>query len=87
MSTTTRNAAPITSTKTGNHNFNPIVLHYVLKSNIVESAVMGSGMVALCGEQWSADKTNYGATLAGSKTHNSVICPMCADVLDGMTGG
>ncbi|MFC8039620.1 DUF3039 domain-containing protein [Paenarthrobacter sp. NPDC057355] len=57
----------------------PVILHYVLKAQIAESAVLGNAMNALCGIEWSADATNYGATANPSQS-KAVICPMCADI-------
>ncbi|MBT8159314.1 MULTISPECIES: DUF3039 domain-containing protein [Arthrobacter] len=58
-----------------------VILHYVLKSNITESAVLGTTMHALCGHAWNANETNYAATAAASGgTANNVVCPMCADM-------
>jgi hypothetical protein len=51
--------------------------HYVDKNKIVESAVMGSPVTALCGKVWvpSRDPSRF------------PVCPDCKKVLDGMSGG
>ncbi|MCA4132960.1 DUF3039 domain-containing protein [Arthrobacter sp. M4] len=63
-----------------------VLLHYVRKSNITESAVLGTDMHALCGFTWTADKTNYAAT-ANPGRSKGVICPMCADMFANLPVG
>jgi DUF3039 family protein len=48
--------------------------HYVVKDKIVESSVMGTPLVALCGKVWvpSRDPKRY------------PICPMCKEIHDQM---
>lgn len=59
----------------------PVVLHYVRKTNIAESAVLGTTMRALCGQNWEADETDYAETANPNPGPNrSVVCPMCADM-------
>ncbi len=49
--------------------------HYVDKHKIVESAVLGSPVTALCGKVWvpSRDPSRF------------PVCPDCKNVLDGMS--
>ena len=52
--------------------------HYVGKSKIVESAVTGSAVVALCGKVWipSRDPQKF------------PVCPECLEIFEGLpTGG
>lgn len=48
--------------------------HYVKKNKIVESAVMGNAVVALCGKVWvpSRDPQKF------------PVCPTCQDIYDGL---
>ncbi|WP_166183488.1 DUF3039 domain-containing protein [Paenarthrobacter ureafaciens] len=64
----------------------PVILHYVPNAQIAESAVMGTGMKALCGAEWSADITNYGATANPSQS-KAVLCPMCGDIYESLPAG
>jgi hypothetical protein len=51
--------------------------HYVKKEKIVESAVTGKSVKALCGKKWkpSRDPQKY------------PICPACKEIHDGMREG
>ena len=59
--------------------FEPLVLHYVQKAMLTESAVLGTEILTLCGERWSADENVYEAT-SGQHHRKSAICPLCGDV-------
>jgi hypothetical protein len=52
----------------------PKMFHYVRKSKIAESAVMGSHVVALCGEVFPVTK---------SAKPGSPVCPDCKRIYDG----
>jgi len=51
--------------------------HYVQKDKIVESSVMGTPLVALCGKVWvpSRDPKKY------------PVCPTCKEIYEGMPPG
>jgi hypothetical protein len=51
--------------------------HYVKKDKIVESAVMGNAVVALCGKIWipSRDPQKF------------PVCPTCLDIYNGLKPG
>ena len=51
--------------------------HYVRKDKIVESAVMGNAVVALCGKVWvpSRDPEKF------------PVCPTCKEILDAIKAG
>ncbi len=51
--------------------------HYVRKDKIVESAVMGNAVVALCGKVWvpSRDPEKF------------PVCPTCKEILDAIKSG
>ena len=51
--------------------------HYVRKDKIVESAVMGNAVVALCGKVWvpSRDPEKF------------PVCPTCQEILDAIKSG
>jgi len=51
--------------------------HYVLKDKIVESAVTGSPVIALCGKVWvpNRDPGRY------------PVCPACKDIHESMSQG
>ncbi|OLR94927.1 DUF3039 domain-containing protein [Actinokineospora bangkokensis] len=53
----------------------PKMFHYVRKDKIVESAVMGNVVVALCGEVFPVTK---------SPKPGSPVCPDCKKVYDSM---
>ena len=48
--------------------------HYVRKEKIVESAVMGTPVIALCGKVW----------VPGRDPQKFPICPMCQEIYDGL---
>jgi len=48
--------------------------HYVRKEKIVESAVMGTPVVALCGKVW----------VPGRDPQKFPVCPTCKDIYDGI---
>jgi len=56
----------------------PKVFHYVKKDKIVESAVMGNHVVALCGEVFPVTK---------SAKPGSPVCPDCKRIYDTMKKG
>jgi hypothetical protein len=62
-----------TSTDDGDHER---FAHFVKKDRIVESAVMGTPVTALCGKKWipSRDPSRF------------PICPDCKRIYDGLTG-
>jgi hypothetical protein len=51
--------------------------HYIKKEKVVESAVTGKAVKALCGKKWvpSRDPSNY------------PICPTCKDIFEGLRPG
>lgn len=51
--------------------------HYVRKDRIVESAVMGSAVVALCGKVW----------VPGRDPSKFPVCPDCLKIYQSMRGG
>lgn len=48
--------------------------HYVRKEKIVESAVTGEPVVALCGKVW----------VPGRNPDRFPVCPVCKEVYDGL---
>ncbi|GAB3550530.1 formylmethanofuran dehydrogenase subunit E [Actinopolyspora lacussalsi] len=56
----------------------PEVFHYVQKDKIAESAVMGSHVVALCGEVFPVTK---------SAKPGSPVCPECKEIFEGLPPG
>ncbi|GAB3672316.1 DUF3039 domain-containing protein [Saccharopolyspora tripterygii] len=57
----------------------PEVFHYVQKDKIAESAVMGTHVVALCGEVFPVTK---------SAKPGSPVCPDCKEIFESLpTGG
>ncbi len=48
--------------------------HYVRKEKIVESAVMGSPVIALCGKVW----------VPGRDPQKFPVCPTCKEIYDGL---
>lgn len=56
----------------------PEVFHYVRKNKITESAVMGSYVVALCGEVFPVTK---------QAKPGSPVCPDCKRIYDGLPPG
>ena len=53
----------------------PEMFHYVRKEKIAESAVMGSFVVALCGEKFPVTK---------SPKPGSPVCPQCKEIYESM---
>jgi hypothetical protein len=51
--------------------------HYIKKEKIVESAVTGKAVKALCGKKWvpSRDPSKY------------PVCPMCKEIFEGLRPG
>lgn len=56
----------------------PKMFHYVRKNKIAESAVMGTHVVALCGEVFPVTK---------SPKPGAPVCPDCKRIYDGMPKG
>jgi hypothetical protein len=51
--------------------------HYVRKEKVLESALSGEPVVALCGKVW----------VPGRDPKKFPVCPMCKDIYEGLTGG
>jgi len=51
--------------------------HYVKKNTIVESAVMGSPVVALCGKVWVPNRD----------PKKFPVCPMCQEIYESLSAG
>jgi hypothetical protein len=66
----------LTTDRTGDDT--PKMFHYVRKAKIAESAVMGSMVVALCGETFPVAK---------SAKPGSPVCPDCKKIFDSMPKG
>lgn len=56
----------------------PEMFHYVRKDKIAESAVMGSFVVALCGEKFPVTK---------SPKPGSPVCPACKEIFEQLPAG
>lgn len=56
----------------------PELFHYVRKEKIAESAVMGTHVVALCGEIFPVTKT---------PKKGSPVCPACKEIYDSLSPG
>ncbi|KAA2254927.1 DUF3039 domain-containing protein [Solihabitans fulvus] len=56
----------------------PKMFHYVKKAKIAESAVMGTHVVALCGEVFPVTK---------SPKPGSPVCPKCKKIYDKLPSG
>ena len=56
----------------------PEMFHYVKKNKIAESAVMGTHVVALCGEVFPVTK---------SPKPGSPVCPACKEIYDSLRPG
>ncbi|ATY10894.1 DUF3039 domain-containing protein [Amycolatopsis sp. AA4] len=56
----------------------PKMFHYVRKNKIAESAVMGTHVVALCGEVFPVTK---------SPKPGSPVCPKCKKIYEGLRPG
>jgi hypothetical protein len=67
---------PDTDESTGNDV--PKMFHYVRKDKIVESAVMGNMVVALCGETFPVTR---------SPKPGSPVCPDCKKIYESMPAG
>lgn len=48
--------------------------HYVRKEKIVESAVLGNAVIALCGKTW----------VPGRDPQKFPICPICKEIYEGL---
>lgn len=86
MSTTTTDASTAAATEADADYFDPIILHFVPKVVLTESAVLGTEMIALCGERWTADDTDYAATAGVEGWGKSVVCPLCGDMFSTLAG-
>ncbi|GAA4863599.1 hypothetical protein GCM10025787_56320 [Saccharopolyspora rosea] len=75
MSTTT---LPETDTRTETTDDRPDMFHYVQKDKIAESAVMGTYVVALCGEVFPVTK---------SPKPGSPVCPQCKEIFESLPPG
>jgi Protein of unknown function (DUF3039) len=67
-------ATPRTSNDDGDHER---FAHYVKKEKILESALSGDPVVALCGKVW----------VPGRDPGRFPVCPMCKEVLDQLPPG
>jgi len=67
-------ARPETSFGDGDHER---FAHYVKKNTIVESAVTGTPVVALCGKVW----------VPGRDPQKFPVCPMCKEIYEGLRPG
>ncbi|MFC9896354.1 DUF3039 domain-containing protein [Nocardia sp. NPDC127579] len=56
----------------------PKFFHYVKKNKIAESAVMGTHVVALCGEVFPVTR---------SPKANAPVCPACEEIYKGLRSG
>ncbi|MGH3655501.1 MAG: DUF3039 domain-containing protein [Micromonosporaceae bacterium] len=56
----------------------PDMFHYVRKEKIAESAVMGTYVIALCGETFPVTK---------SAKPGSPVCPACKEIFESMAPG
>ncbi|MGQ0577202.1 MAG: DUF3039 domain-containing protein [Pseudonocardia sp.] len=56
----------------------PKMFHYVKKSKITESAVLGNMVVALCGETFPVTR---------SPKPGSPVCPDCKKIYESLPGG
>lgn len=59
------------SVEPGDHERNA---HYVRKEKIVESAVLGTPVIALCGKVW----------VPGRDPQKFPVCPTCKDIYEGL---
>jgi hypothetical protein len=69
---------PDTDEQTSTGDDTPKVFHYVKKNKIAESAVLGTHVVALCGEVFPVTK---------SAKPGSPVCPDCKKIYDGLRSG
>ncbi len=67
-------ATPQTSAGDGDHDR---FAHYVRKEKIVESAVTGEPVTALCGKVW----------VPGRDPQRFLVCPTCKELHAGLTSG
>ena len=51
--------------------------HYVKKDKIMESALSGDPVIALCGKVW----------VPGRDPNRFPVCPACKEIYDGLRGG
>jgi len=51
--------------------------HYVKRDKIMDSALSGAPVVALCGKVW----------VPGRDPKKYPVCPMCKEIFDGLDGG
>lgn len=56
----------------------PDMFHYVDKNEMVESAVLGNFVVAICGEKFPVTK---------SPKPGSPVCPACKEIYDNLPAG
>ncbi|MEU3476349.1 DUF3039 domain-containing protein [Rhodococcus sp. 05-340-1] len=77
MSTQTKDRPEIAPDETTEDD-RPKFFHYVKKNKIAESAVMGTHVVALCGEVFPVTK---------SAKPGSPVCPDCKKVYEGLKKG
>ena len=77
MSTQTKERPDVSTDETTDDD-TPKFFHYVKKNRIAESAVMGTHVVALCGEVFPVTK---------SAKPGSPVCPDCKKVYDGLRKG
>ena len=66
------------SPKTSDADTGDELFHYVRKAKIAESAVMGTHVVALCGEVFPVTK---------SPKPGSPVCPECKEIYEGLRPG
>jgi hypothetical protein len=67
-------AVPQTSHGDGDHER---FAHYVKRDKIMDSALSGSPVVALCGKVW----------VPGRDPKKYPVCPMCKEIFEGLEGG
>jgi hypothetical protein len=81
MSTTTLpevDTRPESTEDTDTDTDQPKMFHYVRKNKIAESAVMGTHVVALCGEVFPVTR---------SPKPGSPVCPACKEIYEGLRPG
>ena len=77
MSTQTKERPDVSTDETTDDD-TPKFFHYVTKTKIAESAVMGTHVVALCGEVFPVTK---------SAKPGSPVCPDCKKIYEGLRKG
>ncbi len=77
MSTSTQ-TLPDVDTRDSTGDDTPKMFHYVQKNKIAESAVMGTMVVALCGEVFPVTR---------SPKPGSPVCPECKRIFDSLDPG